>query len=308
GVVGRQAHRRASRTRPDAGVGGGASDVSESRGALAPEVRRLGFFIAVVFVAAAGHVGDAATLSPSTPVILEPAQDGQVISAYDVHMVAAPFSGAPGESHVCSDWEIRTPSPDAVVWSAPCVTGALKVHIHLGDGAFVNALAGHHQLDYGVDYTVRVRFLGDAPPPGSSWSDWAERRFKTFPATGYQPMVISDVSSIPAIRWQDTTGQDVLLPGGQTPPILSLWVVGSATSLLQLTGTDSRVNAVANPPPGSVHGALRILLVAGTVPVSIPESVLAFTDGSGQDREIALPAANLAAGKTYGWWIAGGGG
>jgi len=270
-------------------------------------VRRLRFFIAVVFGAAAGHVGNSATLSPSTPVILEPAQDGQVISAYDVHMVAAPFSGAPGESHVCSDWEIRTPSPDAVVWSAPCVTGALKVHIHLGDGTFVNALAGHHQLDYGADYKVRVRFLGDAPPPGSSWSDWAERRFKTFPATGYQPMVISDVSSIPAIRWQDTTGQDVLLPGGQTPAILSLWVVGSATSLLQLTGTDSRVNAVANPPPGSVHGALRILLVAGTVPVSIPESVLAFTDGSGQDREIALPAADLAAGKTYAWWIAEGG-
>ncbi len=270
-------------------------------------MRRFGLFFAVVFAAAAGHVGDSATLSASTPVIIEPAHDGQLISAYDVHMVAAPFSGAPGESHVCSDWEIRTISPDAVVWSAPCVTGTLKVHIHLGDGTFANALAGHHQLDYATDYKVRVRFLGDAPPPGSSWSDWAERLFKTFPATGFQPMVLSDVSPIPAVRWKDSLGQDVILPGGSSPAVLSLWVVGSTESLLDLTGTGGGANAVSNPPPGPAHGALRILLVAGTAPVSIPESVLNFTDGSGQDREIALPAASLAAGQTYAWWIAEGG-
>src|SRR5262245_62682153 len=149
-------------------------------------MRRLALFVFVLFAAAAGHVGGSATLSVATPVIIEPAHDGQLISAYDVHMVAETFSGAPGENHVCSDWEIRTISPDAVVWSAPCVTGALKVHIHLGDGTFENALAGHHQLDYGTNYKVRVRFLGDAPPPGSSWSDWAERPFTTSPATGYQ--------------------------------------------------------------------------------------------------------------------------
>lgn len=270
-------------------------------------MRRSVLFLAALFAAATGHVGDSATLSPSTPVILEPAHDGQLISADDVHMVAAPFSGAPGETHVCSDWEIRTISPDAIVWSAPCGSGALKVHIHLGDGTFVNALAGHHQLDDDSEYKVRVRFLGDAPPPGSSWSDWAERRFKTFPATGFQPMVLSDVSSIPAVRWTDSSGQDILLPGGGTPAVLSLWVVGSNASLLHLTGTDSGANAVSNPPPGSAHGALRLLLVAGTLPVSIPASVLAFTDGSGQDREIALPAASLAAGQTYAWWIAEGG-
>src|SRR5580765_2570497 len=110
-------------------------------------MRRFGLFLAASFAAAAGHVGDSATLSVSTPVIIEPSHDGQLISAYDVHMVADPFSGAPGESHVCSDWEIRSITPDAAVWTAPCVTGALKVHIHLGDGTFVNALAGHHQLD-----------------------------------------------------------------------------------------------------------------------------------------------------------------
>ena len=36
--------------------------------------------------------------SVSIPVITEPASDGQVINPYDVHMVAGPFAGSPGES------------------------------------------------------------------------------------------------------------------------------------------------------------------------------------------------------------------
>ncbi|MFY9551711.1 MAG: hypothetical protein WAU32_11210, partial [Thermoanaerobaculia bacterium] len=189
-------------------------------------MRRVVFLLAAAALAAAWNVGDSATLSPAAPVITEPAQDLQVISAYDVHMVAAPFSGAPGESHVCSDWEIRTIDSDTVVWTAPCATGTLKVHIHLGDGEFVNLLAGHHQLNDNGEYRLRVRFLGDAAPQGTDWSPWAERRFSTFPATGSQPLILSDVSSIPAVRWKDALGQDVLLPGGASPAVLRLAVVG----------------------------------------------------------------------------------
>jgi hypothetical protein len=106
-----------------------------------------------------------ARATPAIPLITEPATENQVISAYDVHMVAGPFVGAPGEMHVCTDWEIRWMPSDEVVWTAPCASaGALKVHIHLGDGTFVNTLAGQHQLTSNSLYKLRVRFQGDAAP------------------------------------------------------------------------------------------------------------------------------------------------
>ena len=58
-------------------------------------------------------------------------------------MEATDFADAEGDSHECSDWEIVAAEPTerrqpagAVVWSAPCATGPLKLHIHLGDGTF----------------------------------------------------------------------------------------------------------------------------------------------------------------------------
>ena len=270
-------------------------------------MRRAGILLAAAALAAAGRdVGGSATLSPAAPVITEPAQDGQVISAYDVHMVAGPFSGAPGENHVCSDWEIRTDGSGTLVWTAPCVTGALKVHIHLGDGEFVNLLAGRHQLADGSFYRLRVRFLGDAPPAGTDWSPWAERPFSTFPATGMQPLVLSDVSSIPSPRWTDALGEQVRLPGGSPPAILRLEAAGVG-EVLRLSGADGGANAVDNPPPSAAHGALRVLLTAGGAPVSVPASVLAFTDGSGVDREVVLPETSVVNGHTVAWWVAEGG-
>jgi hypothetical protein len=87
---------------------------------------------ALVFLAAAAalHSARSASAAPAIPVTTEPATENQVISAYDVHMVTGPFLGAPGESHVCSDWEIRTISSGEAVWTASCVTGTLKIHIH----------------------------------------------------------------------------------------------------------------------------------------------------------------------------------
>src|SRR5207248_11268329 len=146
-------------------------------------LRRLALLFAFAAAAARALLARQSSSVPAAPVITEPAFDNQVISAYDVHMVAGPFSGAPGESHVCSDWEIRTPFSAELVWNASCVTGTLAVHIHLGDGAFQNSLAGHHQLDSGIFYKVRVRFEGNQPAPGGSWSDWAARVFHTAPAT-----------------------------------------------------------------------------------------------------------------------------
>jgi hypothetical protein len=128
-------------------------------------------FAALVLGVALLSIPGLSLATVSTPVITEPAADGQVINPYDVHMVAGPFQGSPGESHVCSDWEIRTPFSDQLVWTASCVSGSALVHVHLGDGEFVGPLAGQHQLNPGSMYKLRVRFLGDAAPAGSDWSD-----------------------------------------------------------------------------------------------------------------------------------------
>jgi glucose/arabinose dehydrogenase len=117
---------------------------------------------------------------PRTPVITEPATDGETISGADVHMVTAPFSDPnPGDTHYASDWEIRRASNDELVWKATGVRdSAGKVHIHLGDGQFVNSLAGKHELPPSTDFKVRVRHL-DSSGASNRASAWAVRRFHT---------------------------------------------------------------------------------------------------------------------------------
>jgi glucose/arabinose dehydrogenase len=237
------------------------------------------------------------------PVITEPATDNQQISAYDVHMVAGPFVGSPGESHVCSDWEIRTIYSDQAVWTASCVTGTLAVHIHLGDGQFVGLLEGHHELNSGSQYKLRVRFLGDADPPGSDWSAWAERLFVTTPPNAIQPLVLSDVSEIPAPRWRDDSGQDLVLPAGSPSAVLRLEVPGPGTLLELARGDDESGYRVANPPALSTHGPVHVYCGSGGATLSLPASRVLFTDGSGQDREVALPPIALSPGQAAGFWI-----
>jgi glucose/arabinose dehydrogenase len=121
-------------------------------------------------------------LPPATPVIQEPGSEGQIVNPFDVHMVTAPFSDPdPGNTHLCSDWEIWTASTPQRVWRAPCATGNLRVHIHQGDGLFEGVLAGRNELDYNTDYQLRVRHRDSSGDPASEWSPWAMRNFRTSP-------------------------------------------------------------------------------------------------------------------------------
>jgi glucose/arabinose dehydrogenase len=259
-------------------------------------------------VAAAGLVfGLAAVLraTVAAPPITEPAVDGQIISPFDVHMVAGPFSGSPGENHVCSDWQIVAVASSETVWSASCVTGTLAIHIHLGDGTFAGALTGLHQLDADRDYRLRVRFEGDGAP-APDWSDWSERLFHTASATAIEPLVLSDVSIVPPPRWLDAAGRDVVLPvAAAMGASLRLEVPGAGLLLQWSSGIDGIRNVVSNPQALAAHGPVRAVATAGAAPLSLPSSRVALTDGSGTDRVLALPPISLASGQTISFWISG---
>ena len=242
----------------------------------------------------------AARAKVAVPAITEPEFDGQMISPYDVHMVAGPFVGSPGESHVCSDWELRNTNTNELVWSASCVQGTLAVHIHLGDGQFAGSLSGKHELAPSTGYTLRVRFLGDAPPPDTDWSGWATRPFMTASASAIQPLILSDVAALPTPRWLDGSGQPVPLALGG---LLRLEAQGGGT-LLQLTpGGVASGNQVFNPPAIAAHGPVHVYVAAGGLDLNLPASHLLFTDGSGQDRDVALPPIVLPAGQPAGFWV-----
>jgi glucose/arabinose dehydrogenase len=115
---------------------------------------------------------------PVVAAIEEPAADAAPLNRADIHMVAV-YDDADGDAHLCSDWEIWKTAPAEKVWEAPCATGAEKVHIHLGDGAFVGSYAGRKALEPSTAYELRVRFRDDSGSPAEEWSEWAIRAFTT---------------------------------------------------------------------------------------------------------------------------------
>jgi glucose/arabinose dehydrogenase len=121
--------------------------------------------------------GTASADPPAAPTITEPSTDGQLVHPADVHMEAQGSSETDEDDHACTDWEIRTADLSQVAWQAPCATGTLAVHIHLGDGTFVNSYAGHTQLNFSSHYVVRARFHNEEGEVG----DWAQRSFGTYP-------------------------------------------------------------------------------------------------------------------------------
>jgi glucose/arabinose dehydrogenase len=127
-------------------------------------------------LAALALAAPAGAAAPTTPTFFEPTADGEIVNPSDVHMEVGDFFDADGHTHFCTDFQIQTLLGEAV-WDAPCVTGLEKVHAHLGDGTFVNSLAGEHQLNFATDYKLRARYHDSAGEIGS----WAERPFTTSP-------------------------------------------------------------------------------------------------------------------------------
>ena len=135
-------------------------------------------FAAALIAAFLALCGAAVAAPPNTPTITEPGTDNMVLNPADVHMEAPTYSDPEGNPHSCTDWEIVEVSSAQVAWQAPCVVGVSRVHIHLGDGTFVNAHAGMTQLKFETNYRLRVRFKDST----NEYSAWRERPFSTSPA------------------------------------------------------------------------------------------------------------------------------
>lgn len=101
--------------------------------------------VASMLLALGGNVEPANAQSPpNPPVITEPARQGQIVNAADIHMETQTMTDPDsGDTHYCSDWEIWAFSTSERLWEASCVTGVEKVHIHLGDGTFAGSQAGY---------------------------------------------------------------------------------------------------------------------------------------------------------------------
>ena len=135
--------------------------------------------VAAVVVLGADAGGAVTNTPPATPTITEPSTDGQIVHPADVHMETSLFSDVDaGQTHVCSDFEIRIAATSELVWVDSCDAVNL-VHVHLGDGSFVNSYAGRTELQYDTDYTLRARHKDSSGDPATEWSGWGVRQFRT---------------------------------------------------------------------------------------------------------------------------------
>ena len=231
-----------------------------------------------------------AAARPATPVILEPALDGQVVSGADVHMVTAPFSDPDGQGHRCSDWRIR--SGDGEVWQAPCASGANALHIHLADGAFAGTHAGSRELEPDATYRLGVRHRDDSGEEATEWSEWAEREFRTAEALASRPMRVRDILDEPAPQWGAS------IPAGGSLRVEQI----DGVSLLEI-GPEG----IVHHEPAASRSDLRVVVESRDGPWVIGESELRFEDENGRPETIYLPVIALNRSSVT-FWVSWNGG
>ena len=238
--------------------------------------------------------------APATPTITEPAIAGQVVNPADVHMEASGYSDPDGNAHKSTDWEIwTTGASPQVVWQTLGITGVERGHTHLGDGVFINSLAGAGLLP-NTDYQLHVRFRDDV----GSISSYATRDFHTGAASTIFALEIQDVAALPAPQWISSVGSNVILPAA-SPNQSQLRIESAAGDLLlSIAGNNGIVNVVTNPPTLSDHAELRVVVTGGSAGLVVGQTTLAFSDDHGQSHTLYLPAINLTAGQRLDLWVA----
>ena len=233
-----------------------------------------------------------ANTPPDRPVIIEPAEASHAVDPGDVHMATAPFHDAdPGDAHRCSDWEIHTATGE-FVWYAYCVTGLLAVHIHLGDGRFIN---GERHLTGNAQYEMRVRFRDSSGDIDTEWSGWSARFFSTGPSSSVYPLELLDVADSPAPTLHDVNGSALTLL-----PSSSVALVSEGGEMLLAFGSQQ----TTNPPALKAHTRVKAIVSSGLQSINLPESNIDFNDDGGTAHTVYLPAISLAAGTSAAFWIA----
>ena len=247
----------------------------------------------VGFVLVATGWASFANTSPHAPVLIEPSIS-IAVDPGDVHMATAPFvDDDAGDSLLCSDWEIRTEDLKTVVWSAPCASGVLAVHIHLGDGAFT-ASAG--RLLGSSKYAVAVRFLDHSADPATEWSAWTIRGFATSSGSAVQPLEIVRVLLSPQPHLHDAGGRDIELQDEASVSMVS----DGNTALLTFKGNRMETGT---PLSGESHTIIKVIVRAGSQTLALPESTIEFADEDSVRRTIYLPAVELAPAASAAFWI-----
>lgn len=244
---------------------------------------------------------------PAAPIILEP-EVGRVFSPGNVHMETEGFVDPDdGDSHRCTDWEIWTITPAERVWSTLCISGALGIHTHLGDGVFENSHARKRQLLPETAYTMRVRFRDSSDDPDSEWSAWSEREFQTGTLSQVFPMVLLDVLPNPrAVLSAESGRRGVLLTPGEVPATLTLERVDGSAFVAVRGGADG--NEVLDYGAGAEHAPVRAVVRAGSLPLTTPPFDMVFSAEDQQARVIHFPALELEPGGAAMFWVAENGG
>ncbi len=197
----------------------------------------------------------------------------------------------------------------SVVWAAPCAAATRSVHIHLGDGEFVGLLDGPAPAQPGQPIPApraipgrRGRRPDGASGPGGEFETTGPRRRSS-------RSILSDVAPIPPPRWRDAARRAT-----STRSCRARAARAAALRLGRRDGADRAVSDGSGNQVPSIrrrarsHGPLRVILESGDAPLSTAGPRISFTDGSGEDREVFLPAVALAAGQTAPCWISETGG
>jgi len=260
--------------------------------------------LAGLFIACASTLALANT-PPATPIVTQPVTDGVVVNPSDVHMECSSFSDVdPGDTHVCSDWEIWTVSPSQVVWRTECIGGVERVHTHMGDGTFMNSHAGRTEFLPSTSYMLRVRHKDSSGDPATEWSNWGVRQFVTSAATAINPLELDDIVASPTPVWNRTTGTTFVLPAGRPQPSVTIESPAGEV-ILAFVGLDGVSNFLNNPPSLATHEPARIRMSAGGLAsdLVVPETNMTFTTDEGSSVTVYLPSARVVPGEDALFWI-----
>ena len=202
-----------------------------------------------------------ANASPFAPTVNQPVADNDIVNPFDVHMEAGPFIDPDvGDTHSASEWEIWTNAGEIErIWSSTQIGTVEMVHLHLGDGTFLNSHDGRVDLVASDGLPIARSFSRQQRRRGNSLERLSVRNFTTAPLSQTFPLETEDIISLPPVAWTDTFGKNILLPSGSPAPSIAL---ESATGelLLRIDGSDGTTNSLTNPEelPDHIDVRLRI--------------------------------------------------